>query len=477
MTRATVDRWSSRLLPNAFLPSSIRLFFPVVRKRKQSLPHHCNSDIKKKERGMWEPMSVTPASGRGRRGRRGRRAAEGEEEGGGEGGGEPMRIQIAAPMPYRGVAGSGQRNLNDNSTNSTRPIAAPLPENLEPLLPEERRPRVVNSTFVVRDTVRGPAQRTEYETREGGYHYTRDEEPETLADAAASVGRATIDRNAARRVTRTPGHELHFDPYEEGAYVARPVSDRERSDLGRAMQELIVGKRDELSRTGVLPPAGSVGAGPANTTPSVPPPPPATLRTNRPYRMFEPDRVAGVPTDQLLEASVRDPYVAFTEHPALARIRQQDASVQALNEVRLLAAHAMQAHPDGLTLEEWTRCMRDAGLHASPKIEQPDMARLRQRAAEARQQQAAKLHYVLFRFSKVLDHHLQELLQGLTNNQAASRDAGIEDAEEDKFRAWSEDFVRTLLALEVVRPSQPTPPSATPLPAKRYRMFTFLFTL
>lgn len=423
-------------------------------------------------------MSVTPA--RGRRGRRGRRSGE-EEEGAEEGGGEPMRIQIAAPMPYRGVAGSGQRNSNDNSTTSTSSSATrpPLPENLEPLLPEERRPRVVNSTFVVRDTVRGPAQRTEYETRDGGYHYTRDEEPETLADAAASVGRAAIDRNAARRVTRTPGHELYFDPYEEGAYVAKPTTERERTDLGRAMQELIVGKREELARTGVLPPAGSVGTGPAASTAYVPPPPAATTSrttSNRLYRMFEPDKVTGVPTDQLLEASVRDPYVAFTEHPALMRIRRQDASVQALNEVRLLAAHAMQAHPDGLTLEEWTRCMRDAGLHASPKIEQPDMARLRQRTTEARQQQAAKLHYVLFRFSKVLDHHLQELLQGLTNNQAASRDAGIEDAVEDKFRAWCEDHIRVLLVLDVVRPSQP-PASGTPLPAKRYRMFTFLFTL
>jgi len=128
---------------------------------------------------------------------------------------QPIAVTDLPPGPAVGPdAQSGEVNTRRRIRFAAPLPAGPRDDGLEPFLGEDARPRVVASNYVVRDTVRGPANRVEYETREG-FHYTRDEEPEMLADAATGMSRLRgVDRRETQRLARTPASDLHFDPYE-----------------------------------------------------------------------------------------------------------------------------------------------------------------------------------------------------------------------------------------------------------------------
>lgn len=387
-----------------------------------------------------------------------------------------MRYTAEAPLPPLGPTGSATGA--STTTQGT--------DELRPFLSEDRQPRQLASRLVVRDThARGPANRVTLETPQG-YQYDKDEEPDELAANANRRGRRAIDNESVRRVSRTPIHELYADSYEEGGHLVRPVSDRERQDVGRAMQELIVGRRDELSRSGMLPPRGSNLGEEADdpmrdATPMPNRAPVDSVRgtstqdpRSRIYRHFEPERPGGIPCDAMLTRAQHDPYVALWDAPERARARQQDALFQALAELRVTRAGLQQTHPYGLSLAEWTFAMRGAGLYPAPASEQPDALKMRQRTGTSPELSLAKkLTFRIYRFALMEERHLKELLQGLSNREQAAREIAIEDAEEDKFRAWIEDHMRTILALEPAAPEPGEQANATP----RYNLFAYFFSL
>lgn len=260
------------------------------------------------------------------------------------------------------------------------------------------------------------------------------------------------------------------------------MSDRERHDLGRALTGLLVDKRDDMVRMGMLPPPGHgtgtsariLDLGTAQTDASPMPRAPTSRSRNTrdarsaAYAMFDPVRL-GPPTDVLLRVSLRDPLAAFWDHGARDRLRRHPAVLELGSEMRCLKASLPGTKPSGLSLDEWDFVMRPGGVHRAPASEQPDLARLRGRAGPE-QTRAVGMTYVLYRFALVEERHLRELLGGLSNEEASSRNVAIEEAEEDTFRAFLEDHLRVLLVLQ----QTPEMPGAT---TKRYRLETYLFTL
>lgn len=331
-------------------------------------------------------------------------------------------------------------------------------EPLPAFVDESTHRRVVREMYVPRaDLTQGDVRRTEVITNEG-YRYVRDEtdEPEN----APTSNRTGRER---QRVASSSIHELYEDAYEENRYTTRNISEEERQDLGRAMQDKILAERERLVRMGLLPPPGSVSEHqPAHHVHQAPSASAMStgrmLRSNRSqqYPMFQPKEA---PTAVQLVRARENPMLCFFHFPAYTLLCQHKF---------LLAVNTMLPAlvKDGTAagLPDWDSICKGAGLYKAPPAEQPDMGSLRTLPGHPFVGQLQNCVLQLYRFSKLNNESLHSLLNGASNEAVALQQVALEEAVPDTFQAWIEDHVRTMLVLQLASPGT-------------YRLFAYYCTL